>query len=84
MRLTAPVVTVRPFDAVKRAFDVIVPVPVVAMFPLVVRFPSSLMVSVADPEDWISSEVLVLALLSLMINALAVPRFVRVSDVVWS
>ena len=73
VRLIAPVVRVSPFDAVKRPADVIAPVPVVAIFPLVVRFPSSLMVRVAEPEDWISSAVLTEPLVSFIKNALAVP-----------
>jgi hypothetical protein len=51
VRLRAPLDNVNPFDAVSSAFEVIVPVPVVAIFPLVVKFPNSLIVRVADPDD---------------------------------
>ena len=51
VRLIAPVVRVRPFWAVRRPLDVIVPVPVVRMFPEVVRLPFSLIERVAEPED---------------------------------
>lgn len=51
VRLRAPVESVNPLDAVNNPFDVIVPVPVVAIFPLVVRLPSSLIVRVAEPDD---------------------------------
>lgn len=84
VKLIAPVVRVNPLDAVNNPFDVIVPVPVVAIFPDVVMFPSSFIVRVELPLDWISRNVFIFALLSLMIKALAVPRFVRVRDVVWS
>lgn len=73
VKLIAPVVRVNPLDAVINPFDVIVPVPVVEIFPLVVRFPSSLIVRVELPLDWISRDVFIFALLSLMIKALAVP-----------
>lgn len=53
VRFSAPVVRVNPFDAVSKALEVIVPVPVVAIFPLVVKFPFSSMVKVAEPDDWI-------------------------------
>lgn len=51
VRLRAPVVRVNPLDAVNNPFDVMVPVPVVAILPLVVRLPSSSIVKVAEPDD---------------------------------
>jgi len=82
VKFNAPVVRVNPFEAVRRPAEVIVPVPVVEIFPLVVRLPFSLIERVAEPLDWISRAVLTLAFSSLMMNALAVPRFVRVREVV--
>ena len=51
LKLSAPVVRVNPFEAVNKAFEVIAPVPVVVIFPLVVRLPVSEIVRVAEPED---------------------------------
>lgn len=73
VKLRAPVVKVNPFEAVSKAFEVIVPEPVVDMFPEVVRFPFSSIVKVAEPEDWITKAVLRFSLLSFMIRAEAVP-----------
>ena len=79
---TAPVVTVRPFDAVKRLFEVIVPVPVVRMLPEVVAFPTSSIVSFVTPPERISRAIPYVGAVSSMMKALAVPSFVRVSEVV--
>ena len=48
---SAPVVSVRPFDAVRVPALVIVPDPVVDIFPEVERVPSSLIVNLEDPPD---------------------------------
>lgn len=81
VRFNAPVVWVKPFDAVSNPLEVIVPVPVVAIFPVVDNVPFSLIVKVLTPPDWIASEVFVAALVSLMTKALAVPALVKVKDV---
>ena len=52
--LTAPAVTVSPFEAVKSPFEVIVPPVVVVMLPTVVRLPLSDIERVADPLDCIA------------------------------
>ena len=49
LRLIPPVVKVKPLDAVSNPADVIVPVPVVSMFPEVVKYPNSSIVNVAVP-----------------------------------
>ncbi len=49
--VTAPVVTVKPFDAVSVPADVIVPEPVVARLPVVESVPDSLMVKEFVPPD---------------------------------
>ena len=74
--LTAPVVTVNPFEAVSKPAEVMVPVPVVAIFPEVERVPASVMVNVGDPPDWMASNVLVAALVSFKTKAVAVPSLV--------
>lgn len=81
VRFNAPVVWVKPFDAVRRLFDVMVPVPVVLILPDVERVPFSLMLSVVKALDWMAKEVFVAALVSLMTNALSVPALVKVNDV---
>ena len=73
VKFKAPPDSVNPFEAVSSPAEVIVPVPVVEIFPLVESVPSSLIVREDTPPDWISSEVLVPALVSLMTNAVAVP-----------
>jgi hypothetical protein len=82
VRFNAPVVKVKPLEAVSNPADVIVPEPVVEMFPEVERVPSSLMVNFETPPDWTSIAVLVPALVSFRIKAVAVPCWVRVKD--WS
>ena len=78
---TAPVVTVRPLEAVSNPFEVIVPPVLVDMFPLVERTPFSFIVSFDTPADWISREVLVAALVSFRTKAVAAPAFVKENDV---
>jgi hypothetical protein len=79
--LTAPVVVVKPLEAVSKPFDVIVPPAVVWIFPVVDRVPSSLIVNFETPPDWISRDVLVAPFVSLMIKAVAVPALVRDKEV---
>lgn len=68
-------------DAVKVPAEVTVPVPVVARLPVVERLPVSLIVKAVTPADWMTKEVLVAALVSFNINALAVPALVKVNEV---
>ena len=51
-------------EAVNNPADVMVPVPVVEMLPEVDTVPSSLMVKLGVPFDWMDSDVLVPALVS--------------------
>ena len=51
VRFAAPVVKVNPLEAVNVLFDVIVPLPVVLIFPVVERVPFSLIVNVGVPPD---------------------------------
>lgn len=51
VKLSAPVVCVKPFDAVSKPAEVIVPVLVVAIFPVVDNVPFSLIVKVFTPSD---------------------------------
>ncbi len=51
VRFNAPPVNVKPLEAVSKPALVIVPVPVVKIFPEVVRLPFSLISRVADPLD---------------------------------
>ena len=78
---TAPVVTVKPLEAVNNPADVIVPVPVVAMLPEVDSTPFSLMVSVVTPPDFTTNALFVPALVSLITKAGAVPASVKVKEV---
>jgi hypothetical protein len=73
VRFKAPVVRVRPLLAVSSPAEVIVPEPVVEILPEVESVPSSLMVSLEAPPDWISMAVLVPTLVSFRIKAVAVP-----------
>ena len=80
--LSRPADMLAPLTAVKRPADVIVPVPVVTIFPLVVRSPSSSIVSVDVPFDLTFTAIPdVPAAVSFKINALAVPAFVNVNEV---
>jgi len=79
--LTAPVEIVRPADPVRRPAEVIVPVPVVRMFPDVVAFPLSSIVSFVIPPDLISRAIPYVGAVSSIINALAVPAFVSANEV---
>ena len=51
VRLSAPLVSVNPLDAVRSPALVIAPVPVVEMSPLVESTPSSVMVNLLTPPD---------------------------------
>lgn len=74
VRFKAPVVWVSPLEAVKVPAEVIAPEPVVEILPEVESTPFSLIVSLGEPPDWISSKVLVApALVSLITTAVAVP-----------
>jgi len=79
--LTAPVAIVRPVDPVRRPAEVIVPVPVVRIFPDVVAFPFSSIVSFVIPPDLISRAIPYVGAVSSIINALAVPAFVSANEV---
>ena len=68
-------------EAVNNPADVMVPVPVVEMLPVVESVPSSLMVKLGVPFDWMDSDVLVPALVSLITKAVPVPALVRLRDV---
>ena len=68
-----PAVKVLPAFEASVVFPVDERVEVVLIPPVVLSTPSSLIVSVSTPEDWIASAVLTPALVSLMINAFAVP-----------
>ena len=48
---TAPVVTENPLEAVSNPADVMVPIPLVKIFPKVDKFPFSLIVKVCVPLD---------------------------------
>ena len=74
VRLSAPVVSVKPFEAVNNPAEVTVPIPVVVMLPLVVRLPFSLIVKVAEPLDctW-NATAFPPPLVSLIIRAEPVP-----------
>ena len=77
VRVSAPVVF--PAVNVLPAFEARVVLPVeervevVLIPPVVLSIPASLIVSASTPFDWIASAVLIPALVSLMINAFAVP-----------
>jgi hypothetical protein len=81
VRFTAPVVWVSPLLAVKVPAEVMVPVLVVEMFPLVDSVPASVMVKVGVPPDWMAKEVLVAPLVSLITKAFPVPALVKISEV---
>ena len=81
VRLSAPVVWVKPLEAVRVPAEVIAPVPVVLMLPEVESTPFSLMVSAVTPPDLMTSELLVAALVSSMTRAGLVPALVRVNEV---
>ena len=51
VKLSAPVVWVKPLEAVKRPADVIVPDPEVEIFPDVETVPSSVIVNLETPPD---------------------------------
>ena len=57
--------------------EVILPVLVVVMLPLVDSAPSSLIVSFVDPADWMAKAVLVAPLVSLIKNPMPVPALTR-------
>lgn len=78
----APVVWVKPLEAVNVPADVTAPVPVVEMFPVVDSVPSSLIVKESTPPVWIARDVLAAPpAVSLMIKALPVPALVNESEV---
>ena len=86
--LSIPPEIFAPALAVKKPFDVKVPaaeieaVPVVTKLPLVVRFPSSSTESFVTPPDRTSSALPVdPAVMSFIMNAGAVPAFVRLNEV---
>ena len=80
VRLRVPVVRFKPFDAVSVPADVIVPVPVVRILPVVERIPSSAMVSVVTPLLCTSRAFCRAALVSLITKAdEAVPVLVNVN-----
>ena len=51
VKFKAPVVWVKPLEAVNKPAEVTVPVPVVLKLPVVERVPSSVMVKVGEPPD---------------------------------
>ena len=55
VKLSAPVVRVKPFEAVNKPLEVIVPPAVVRILPVVERLPFSLIVRVGVPLVWTSS-----------------------------
>jgi hypothetical protein len=76
-----PVIEAPPEETVRVPAEEIVPVPVVEILPEEEREPSSLMVSLLTPPDWIARAVLVAALVSLMTKEVAVPALVREKEV---
>ncbi len=77
----APVDIVNPSEAVKVPSEFIVPPAEVEMLPVVVTVPASVIVNEETPPDWMSTDILDAAFVSLSIKALAVPWLVKVRDV---
>ena len=57
VRFKAPVVIVKPLEAVNVPLEVMVPVLVVEILPEVERVPASVIASLVFPPDWISKAV---------------------------
>ena len=81
VRVKAPVVWVKPAEAVNNPAEVMVPVPVVLILARVDRVPASVMVKVGEPPDLTERAVLVAPLVSFMTRVFAVPALVRLKDV---
>jgi hypothetical protein len=81
VKFRAPVVWVKPLEAVRVPAEEIAPVPVVETLPEVERTPFSLIVRLFTPPDWIANEVLTAAFVSFMMKAVDVPALVKVKDV---
>lgn len=81
VRDNAPVVMVKPLEAVSVEAEVIVPLEVVEIFPDVESVPASVIVKVGEPPDWISIDVFVAPFVSLSMKAEAVPALVKVREV---
>ena len=77
VRDNAPVVMVKPLEAVSVPAEVIVPLEVVEIFPDVESVPASVIVKVEEPPDWISIDVFVAPFVSFNTKAEAVPAFVK-------
>ena len=76
-----PVIEAPPPETVKPLADVILPLPVVDIFPLVERTPFSLIVNLSTPPLCTTREVLAPALVSFITKALAVPALVKLNEV---